>query len=293
MSDLSILYRGPLASCNYGCPYCPFAKQKDTPAEVAADAEALARFVSRIGELREHTFGILITPWGEALVRKHYWRAFAELSHMPNVRRIAAQTNLSCRLDWLDDCVTDRVALWCTYHPGEVGQPAFIRKCHELHDRGVSFSVGVVGMREHLAEIENLRTALPPDVYVWVNAYKREADYYTAEQIADLTGIDPLFPVNNVRHESLGRACRTGESVFSVDGEGTMTRCHFVKQPIGNFYANDWEAALRPRACPNETCGCHIGYAHMPERGYDELFGDGILERVPLSIRGQVSTSGL
>jgi DNA-binding CsgD family transcriptional regulator len=30
---LDILYRGPLASCNYGCEYCPFAKRKDTREE--------------------------------------------------------------------------------------------------------------------------------------------------------------------------------------------------------------------------------------------------------------------
>ena len=110
--------------------------------------------------------------------------------------------------------------------------------------------------------------------------------------MADLAGIDPLFPVNNVRHPSLGRACRTGQSVFSVDGAGVMRRCHFVKTPIGDFYAEDWQDALRQRPCPNETCGCHIGYAHMPERGYDAIFGDGLLERVPLTVAGQVSTSG-
>ena len=28
--NLSILYRGPLSSCNYGCEYCPFAKHRET-----------------------------------------------------------------------------------------------------------------------------------------------------------------------------------------------------------------------------------------------------------------------
>ena len=26
--NLSILYRGPLSSCNYACGYCPFAKRR-------------------------------------------------------------------------------------------------------------------------------------------------------------------------------------------------------------------------------------------------------------------------
>jgi hypothetical protein len=43
--SLSILYRGPLSSCNYACGYCPFAKRRETAAELARDREALARFV--------------------------------------------------------------------------------------------------------------------------------------------------------------------------------------------------------------------------------------------------------
>ena len=38
---LSILYRGPLSSCNYGCEYCPFAKHTETQAEHDADRAAL------------------------------------------------------------------------------------------------------------------------------------------------------------------------------------------------------------------------------------------------------------
>jgi len=44
--DLSILYRGPLSSCNYGCEYCPFAKHSETAAEHKEDERALNRFVS-------------------------------------------------------------------------------------------------------------------------------------------------------------------------------------------------------------------------------------------------------
>ena len=42
---LTILYRGPLASCNYDCAYCPFAKRRESAAELAADRRALERFV--------------------------------------------------------------------------------------------------------------------------------------------------------------------------------------------------------------------------------------------------------
>ncbi len=42
---LSILYRGPLSSCNYACWYCPFAKRREPRTELAADREPLAPFV--------------------------------------------------------------------------------------------------------------------------------------------------------------------------------------------------------------------------------------------------------
>ena len=38
-----------------------------------------------------------------------------------------------------------------------------------------------------------------------------------------LTAIDPLVPLNNTRHPSLGKPCRTGRTVISVAGDGTAS----------------------------------------------------------------------
>jgi MoaA/NifB/PqqE/SkfB family radical SAM enzyme len=149
----------------------------------------------------------------------------------------------------------------------------------------VRFSVGVVGLKEHFAEIDALRRELPPDVYLWVNAFKREADYYTPEMLADLTRIDPLFPLNNQYHASRGESCRTGRSVISVDGDGVVRRCHFIKTPIGNIYDADFESCLTERPCANDTCGCHIGYVHLDRLKLYDTFGEGVLERIPLGFR--------
>lgn len=279
--ELSILYRGPLSSCNYGCDYCPFAKHSESAEEHERDRLALERFVGWVAGREGDRIGVFFTPWGEALIRRRYQRAIATLTRMPQVTKVAIQTNLSCRLDWVEACDKERLGIWATYHPSQVSRERFLARCADLDRRGVRFSVGVVGMQEHMEEIAALRAALPEHVYLWVNAYKRVAGYYAPEDEAFLAAIDPLFPVNNQRHPSAGRACRTGEQVISVDGDGTMRRCHFVKEPIGNLYAADFAAALRPRLCSNATCGCHIGYVHMPELGLDRVFGDGILERVP------------
>lgn len=283
--DLSILYRGPLSSCNYGCEYCPFAKRQETAAELREDRTALDRFVNWIEQRCDDRLDVLFTPWGEALTRRWYQQALARLSHLPQVRRAAIQTNLSCRLDWIDDCDLDRLALWSTFHPTEVSRARFLEQCLQLDRRGVRFSVGVVGLKEHFAEIEALRRALPAHVYLWVNAYKRQPDYYQAEEVAWLERIDPLFPINNQYHPSRGKSCRAGSSVIAVDGTGTMRRCHFVKEPIGNLYEPGWQEALRERPCPNATCGCHIGYVHLDELKLGEVFGPGVLERIPLQLQ--------
>jgi hypothetical protein len=279
--NLTILYRGPLSSCNYGCGYCPFAKHAETDAEHAADARALERFLGWVEGRRDDRLSIFFTPWGEALIRRRYQQALVQLTNLPNVDKAAIQTNLSCRLDWAEACDRRKLGLWTTFHPGEVTRERFLAKCLEADRRGVRFSVGVVGLKEHAAEIEALRRELPPHIYLWINAYKRVPDYYTAEELRQFEAVDPLFPLNNRRHPSRGRACRAGHCVLSVDGEGTMRRCHFIRQPIGNLYEPGFEAALQERPCTNETCGCHIGYVHLDHLRLDEVFGDGVLERIP------------
>jgi MoaA/NifB/PqqE/SkfB family radical SAM enzyme len=283
--DLSILYRGPLSSCNYDCSYCPFAKRSETAAELDGDRRALERFLEWVAERpTEDRLGILFTPWGEALVRRWYQEALVRLTHLPQVRRAAIQTNLSCSLDWIDRCDLDKLGLWTTFHPTQTTRERFVSRCRELHRRRVRFSVGVVGLREHFADIAALSEELPDGVYLWVNAYKDVANYYHEGEAEWLTQIDRLFPFNNTRHPSRGRPCRAGQAVISVDGTGTVRRCHFIREPLGNLYQTPLEEMLWERVCTNETCGCHIGYVHMPELGLYEVFGDGVLERVPLTL---------
>lgn len=282
--ELSILYRGPLASCDYDCGYCPFAKRRDSPEQLRADRAALARFTAWVREQTGDRISILFTPWGEALTRSWYREAMVELSHLPQVRRVAAQTNLSCRLDWMERADLNAFALWCTYHPDQVEFARFLDRHRGLTARGVRHSVGVVGQPEHLEAARRMAHALAEDgTYLWINA--AEGHTYTDAEAAQWTRIDPLFEVSRFPHPSRGRACRTGESVISVDGDGRVRRCHFVPksdpgEDLGNLYDGSFRAALRPRPCPLLQCDCHIGYVHMPELGLYDAFGDGVLERV-------------
>ena len=283
MKTWSILYRGPLSSCNYGCDYCPFAKTTNTRAERRDDEQKLARFVRWV-QGRPESIGVLFTPWGEALFHHAYQEAITYLSHLPNVRRVSIQTNLSARLGWLAACAPGKVALWTTFHPSQTPRGRFLARCAELDRLGVAHSVGVVGMQDAIADIEALRAELNPATYLWVNAYKRQADYYSTDDLARLEAVDPFFPLNNRYHPSLGDSCRAGASVFSVDGEGTMRRCHFIRTPIGNIYEPGFEFGLRERPCTNEVCGCHIGYVHLDRLDLYGIFGEGVLERIPTRI---------
>ncbi len=247
------------------------------------DRQSLERFIAWVRQQEGmHTIRVFFTPWGEALVRGWYREAMTALTHMAHVKKAAVQTNLSCRLEWIAKADASRLGLWCTYHPTQTKREAFLEKCRALKAAGVSFSVGVVGMKEHLEEIQLLRAELPADVYLWVNAYKRVEGYYSDGERELLAGIDALFETNNTRHPSLGKDCLTGESVFSVDEAGVMRRCHFIDTPIGNIYQAEWETGLMARACTNKTCGCHIGYVHMQGLGLYGRFGEGVLERAPL-----------
>lgn len=276
-----ILYRGPLDSCNYDCGYCPFAKRTATAAQIAEDREKLERFVMWVGARTEARIRVLFTPWGEALIHRHYQEAITRLSRMPHVDRVVIQTNLSGPLDWLSEAELASVALWTTWHPSQISRTRFLERCERLNARGVRYSVGVVGLREHLDGIEAMRRVLPPSIYLWVNAYKDEPAYYDAATSRRIMAVDPLFSLNAKRHRSGGRACFAGETSFTVDGEGRMFRCHFLKTPIGNIYRDDFTEALKPRACSRMSCGCHIGYVNLKHLKLRDVFGDGLLERVP------------
>ncbi|MFI5937678.1 STM4011 family radical SAM protein [Actinoplanes sp. NPDC051494] len=279
MTALSVLYRGPLASCNYDCPYCPFAKRVDPPALLREDRAALDRFVAWAVATTDRTLSLLFTPWGEGLTRSWYRDAIVRLSHEPHIRRVAIQTNLAARVDWLTAAKPGVAALWATYHPGQVTLERFLARCRRLDELGHRYSVGVVGLPEHHDAAVTLRAALDPSVYLWINA--AEGHLYTAQEERRWTAIDPRFGDSVRPHRSRGLPCHAGETAISVLGDGTVRRCHFIDTPIGNLYDGSWRSGLRPRPCTNAICDCHIGYVHLKPLELYDVYGPGVLERIP------------
>ena len=279
--SLSFLYRGTLSSCNYACAYCPFAKKQDSRAVLARDAREVARFTDWVAQ-QSRAISVLFTPWGEALVRRHYRSAMQTLAALPHVKQVALQTNLAGPLNWLDGMDgREKIGLWCTYHPGQTTLARFLERCMRLDAMGVRYSVGVVALHEHYDAIRALRAALPPHVYLWLNAYDRRGPgYYAAQDLAWLDAIDPWFAQNRRPVPSRGKGCFAGETSLSVDGDGELARCHFLPERLGNLYQDDLADMLQERSCPRFKCDCYIGYAQRKDLPFQQLFGDGVLARL-------------
>jgi organic radical activating enzyme len=280
--NLRIFYLGTLRGCNYHCSYCPFADLQNDADQVGEDYANLVAFCSWVEQQRSDKMEILFTPRGDALIWPHYQKALPPLTHQPHIQQLVVQTNLSGPLEWLSQCDTQTMALWCTYHPEETSQVSFLDKLEQLERMQIPFSVGMVGKREAFKQIEQLRKSLPQRHYLWINAFKDIPDYYSDGDIARLTAIDPLFPDNLKDHLSYGMTCRSGDNAFTIDGDGTAYRCHLIKRPLGNIYQQPLSTMTSKRPCDRDRCDCYIGNINLIDLDMERRYGDRILARIPL-----------
>ncbi|MBX2872642.1 MAG: STM4011 family radical SAM protein [Saprospiraceae bacterium] len=289
---LRILYRGPLESCNYDCSYCPFAKKKNTRKELAFDRTCLLDLENWVAQ-QNRDISILFTPWGEALIRKYYQEALQRFSWMPNVKKVSIQTNLSGNLAWVKGANPKTLALWTTFHPTETTVSKFLDQCQLLIQHSIPFSVGIVGKKENFHFIQELKDRLPSTIYLWVNAYKRQPNYYSPTEQDWLQRIDPLFSFNNTIYETRGKGCAAGETSISIDGAGNVTRCHFIKKQLGNIYQQSLDEMLSRQPCTNAACRCYIGYINLKELKLKEVYSDRILERIPIDYHSSIKDNNI
>lgn len=286
IKPLSIFYRGSLSSCQYNCHYCPFAKKKDTRSTLQKDAAQLTRFVQWVKQyptINHLPLRILFTPWGEALVRGYYRQALLELCTLSHVSTVAIQTNLHAPLSWMQNTHKGKLMLWCSFHPTQTTQSAFLKRCALLDKMSVPYSVGMVALRENFDAISAMRQALSNHVYMWLNAYgNTTSSYYTPEEITQLEQIDPWFKYNASPAPCYGKPCHAGENAIALDGDGNVTRCQFLKRYLGNLYQLDLSTMLQLRPCTRRVCNCYIGYAMRKDLPFEAQFGEGILSRIPL-----------
>jgi MoaA/NifB/PqqE/SkfB family radical SAM enzyme len=288
---LLVLFRSRLEWCNYACGYCPWnAEVRKVPAEVfRADEARVRRVVARVAELPK-AVEFFITPKAEYLVLPYWREAVGRLLALPQVRRVTVQTNLSFDLrDFLDEVDAAKLALWTTFHPTEVsaeGVEDLHAKWRLLQERGIPFSVGIVGTRENLPHLLPLRRRLDRGVYLWVNAYQRERDYYTAGELDAIRAVDPYFDLNNQDFPSRGRPCTAGQRAVYLDDEGDLRRCFFVGDVLGNLFRDGWRRLEAPLACPRAGCHCYVGHMHTVDLDFRSVYGTDLAVRIPREWQG-------
>lgn len=284
--SLLVLFRTRLEWCNYTCGYCPWnATARRLPAEAFREDEArLARLLDRIADLAQEV-EFFITPKAEYLVLPYWRAAVARLIALPQVQRVTVQTNLSFDVEEFLQTVNPRkLALWTTYHPTEMSEEeraALPDKWRFLKEGGIPFSVGIVGTRTNLSHLQALRRRLDPDIYLWVNAYQREPNYYRPEDLEAIRTIDPYFDLNNQYFPSRGRPCDAGHQAVYLDDEGNLRRCFFVGEVIGNLFVDGWRRLPEATPCPQPTCHCYVGQMHIVELGFREIYGENLAARIP------------
>ncbi len=274
----TLLYRGSLDFCNYICAYCPFSKNKVNEAKLNKDKQELTQFIKWLKKQKKK-FKIFFTPYGEGLIYPFYQKALIELSHLKNIKQVVMQTNLSGNLSWVSKLNSKKLILWATYHPTQVKMNKFLQQIYFLNEKKIYFSVGVVGKKEFKKEIKAIKSKLPART-LWVNAFKHVNNYYSKDDIQFFSEIDPHFTTNLKNHPSFRKSCKTGESVFTVYGNGNLKRCHFVDETLGNIYESNFNHFISQKPCPNQTCHCYIGYVFLNELKLNQIYGKKLLGRL-------------
>lgn len=287
MDKPMILYRGTLKSCNYRCSYCPFAKHPMGNRELEQDQSQWRRFVRDFPDMARTSFpvparGLMVVPYGEALIHPWYWEGLGILSGLPWMEAVGAQTNLSfspepsLAMFRQAGGNISRLRLWATFHPEIVTAEAFASSCRILLAAGVSLCAGAVGDPGNLAEIRLLRQKLPKEIYLWINRMDGLGrDYTQAEQEA-LLEIDPYFARELVPVPA--EPARCSHRLF-VEGSGRVRLCN-ISQAVSSRAILNRQADVE-RLCRRKLCSCYLAYGGRDDFMNRILFGPYPLFRIP------------
>ena len=67
----------------------------------------------------------------------------------------------------------------------------------------------------------------------------------------------------------------TGETVFTVDGDGTMRRCHFVPEVLGNLYEPKWQHHPYPPHLPQRHLPLSHRLLNLPQLSQEAISSAG------------------
>lgn len=261
---ITFFYRSYIRECNYTCSYCPFVKGHYTEKNIQKDREYFNKLIDYIKENYQEEFALFLAPRGEIMILEHYFEGIARLLKLKNLKNLVVQSNFSGKIEWLKNLENkEKFNLWLSFHPEFVTMSNFVKKLKILNSYGVNYCVGSVGVKENFSLLKELRDTVPPENYMWINAYKDIKNYYSSEDIEFLTTLDPLFKYNLTDYKSLGEVCSAGYDSFFLEYNGDVRRCFGSMKKLGNIYNDNLEDIALKTSCKRKICDCFIGYINL------------------------------
>lgn len=285
LSIKRIYYRGKLNTCNYTCSYCPFGR-KSHHLSTAEDRQAWERFITAIEQWEGEPLQLFIIPYGEALIHRYYREGIVHLAALPQVTGISCQTNLSFpAARWLDElhassAPVGKMKLWASFHPEMTSVDNFVQQLHILHQAGMNVCAGAVGNPAAKTILSNLRNALSPEIYLFINAMQGLKTPLSEEDVRFLSQLDNLFEYDLKNASACWEDCSGGKSSCFVDWKGDMYACPRSHVKIGNFYEANKELDLS-LPCKRKVCDCYIAFSNLGSHPLQQVMGDGMLWRIP------------
>lgn len=276
--------KGKLNSCNYTCSYCPFGK-KSHLADTTQDEQAWNRFIAAIEQWKGEPLQLFIIPYGEALIHRYYRKGMMHLAALPQVAGISCQTNLSFPAKhWLDEIrvaptVISKIRLWASFHPEMTSVEKFAHQIHILHHAGIQVCAGAVGNPSAKAVLNDLRNALLPDIYLFINAMQGLRAPLSQEDIQFFSQLDNLFEYDLKNAPAQWEVCAGGRDNCFIDWKGDMYACPRSRVKIGNFYQGD--GAVVPLSCKRKVCDCYIAFSNLNNHPLHRIMGEGAFWRIP------------
>lgn len=296
MKGLELLYRGSLKSCNYQCSYCPFSKHRRSERELLKDREQWEHFAETVVERAERLQirSLLVVPYGEALIHPWYWEGLGRISSVHGIEAVGAQTNLSFpvleSLERFRKTGGDmgKLHLWATFHPEMTSVETFSKTCRRLLEERVRLCVGAVGVPQNRELLKKLRTALPEDLYLWINRMDGLKRSYTQEETEAFLKIDPCFLRELADVPADPGKCRNR---LFVEGTGKLKLCN-ISRASGMSWDGLWEMQKEKERCENtdalpellcgqKRCSCYLAYGGRDDFMNRILFGPHPVFRVP------------
>ena len=284
LSIKRIYYRGKLNSCNYTCSYCPFGKKSHLTA-TTQDEQAWNRFITAIEQWQGGPLQLFIIPYGEALIHRYYRKGIIHLAALPQVAGISCQTNLSFSADeWLDEfpatpALISKIKIWASFHPEMTSVESFVRRLHTLYNAGIQVCAGAVGNPMAKSVLSDLRNALLPDIYLFINAMQGLKSPLSIEDIRFFTQLDNLFEYDLKNASAQWTICSGGRSSCFIDWKGDIFACPRSQVKIGNLYQNQILDLLLP--CRRKVCDCYIAFSNLTNHPLHRIMGAGAFWRIP------------